>query len=232
MANTDVVGWIRFSEGSSVPLENLAMAESATGLASTAVELQTDASYTVNAQSIGSYAQGQTMVAAWIGCETNGSNAYVDRQGLPLAFLSICRSGAQGFGLIPTKKIVFKAGDTIKVCNAANATRTMALTVRTQSGQERCFVGTSSGGATTSLVDTVTPNTIGQTLAGQPITSAMCQSVDGVKISSGGGAVILNSKGDVVGGLGATNSTINQPQWVPMNTKIGINHVAQYITSS
>ena len=45
MADTDVTGSIRFSDGSSVPLENLAMTESATGLASTAVELQTDASF-------------------------------------------------------------------------------------------------------------------------------------------------------------------------------------------
>jgi len=93
MADTDVTGSIRFSDGTSVPLENLAMTESATGLASTAVELQTDATFTVSAQSIGTYAQGKTIVAAQILTETSGSNAYVDRQGLPIAFIPICSAG-------------------------------------------------------------------------------------------------------------------------------------------
>ena len=232
MADTDVLGMIRFSDGTSVPLHNLAMAESATGLASTSVELQTDADYTVTAQSIGSYAQGKTMVAASIVCETNGSNAYIDRQGLPLCFLSICKADVQSFGLVPTKKIVFKPGDTVQVCNAAAATRTLALAVRCSDTTERCFVGTTSGGDTTSLVDTITGNSIGETLQGKTINAVMCQSIDGHLITSGGGPVILNAQGAVVGGVSACSSIAAQPAWVPFNTQIDLNYVAQYITSA
>jgi hypothetical protein len=233
MANTDVVGSIRFSNGTSVSLKNLAMAESATGLASTAVELQTDASYTVTAQSIGNYGQGLTIVAAQILTETSGINAYVDRQGLPIAFLPICRAGVSNLGLQNLcKSVMLMPGDKIMVCNAANATRCMALTVCCSDGTERSFVGVSSGGDTTSLVDSVTGNSIGDTLQKKTIVKAMCQSVDGIKITSGGGAVVLNSKGAIVGNLPATDPTSSQPTWVQMNTFIDLNFQAQYVTSS
>ena len=93
MANFVVTGSIRFSDGTSVPLLNAAMAESATGLAATSVELQTSAAYTVSAQSIGSFAQGKTMVSAQILSTHSVTNAYIDRQGLPLAFLAGCGAG-------------------------------------------------------------------------------------------------------------------------------------------
>ena len=232
MANFVVTGSIRFSDGTSVPLYNSAMAESATGLASTSVELKTSASYTVTAQSIGSYAQGKTMVAAQILSTHSVTNAYIDRQGLPIAFLAGCGAGVSSQGLVPTRKVTFQPGDLVMVCCAAAATRTLALTVRTNTGAERCFVGTAAGGATTSLVDTITSNSIGETLQGQTVNAAMCSCVDGIKIISGGGAVILNAQGAVVGSVNACDDGLAQPDWVPMQSPIGLNFDAQYITSA
>jgi hypothetical protein len=232
MANTDVLGMLKATDGSTVAMKNLAMTESATGLASTAVELQTDASYTVSAQSLGTYWQDKTLDAASIVCETSGSNAYIDRQGLPLCFLSICTADVAFNGLIPTKKVKLQAGDKLMVCNAAAATRTLSLAVRCSDGTERCFVGTTGGGDTTSLVDTVTGNSIGDTLQKKVIKSMMCQSVDGHLITSGGGPVILNAQGAIVGGIVAANQTAVQPQWTPVNIPIDLNFVAQYITSA
>jgi hypothetical protein len=232
MANFVVTGSIRFSNGTSVPLLNAAMAESATGLSSTAVELQTSAAYTVTAQSIGSYAQGLMMVAANIVSTHSVTNAYIDRQGLPLCFLPASGAGPASKGLQPTKRVVLQPGDKIMVCCAAAATRTMALTVRTNAGEERCFVGTTGGGDTTTLVDQTTGNGIGETLQKQTITQAICTSVDGIKITSGSGAVILNAKGAVVGSIGACDDGLAQPDWVPMDTFIDLNYAAQYITSA
>jgi len=232
MANFVVTGSARFSDGSSVPLLNAAMAESATGLAATAVELQTSAAYTVNAQSIGSFAQKKTLVAAQILSTHSITNAYIDRQGIPICFLAGCGAGVPSQGLVNTKRVTLQPGDKIMVCCAAAATRTMALTVRTNRGDERCFVGTTGGGDTTTLVDQTTGNGIGETLQGQTISSAMCSSVDGILITSGGGAVILNSKGSVVGSVNACDDGLAQPDWVPMNTFIDLNYAAQYITSA
>ena len=172
------------------------------------------------------------MVSAQILSTHSVTNAYIDRQGLPLAFLAGCGAGVSSQGLVPTKAVRFQPGDTIQVCCSAAATRTMALTVRTNRGEERCFVGTSAGGDTTSLVDQTTGNSIGETLQGQTITSAMCSSVDGIKITSGGGAVILNAQGAVVGSVNACDDGLAQPDWVPMNTTIQLNFAAQYITSA
>ena len=232
MANFVVTGSIRFADGSSVPLYNSAMAESASGLSSTAVEIQTSASYTVTAQSLGSFAQGKTMVAAQILSTHSVTNAYIDRQGIPLAFLSGCGAGPASKGLVATKKVMLQPGDKVMVCCAAAATRTLALTVRTNRNEERCFVGTSSGGDTTTLVDQTTSNGLGETLQGQTITEAMCSSVDGIKIISGGGAVILNAQGAVVGSINACDDGLAQPDWVPMNSKVELNYAAQYITGS
>ena len=93
-------------------------------------------------------------------------------------------------------------------------------------------MATPAGAATTSLVDTVTGNSIGSTLQGKTITRAMMQSVDGIKLSSGGGVTILNAQGSVVGVLPATNQTTAQSQWVPFNTQIQLNFDAQIVTSS
>lgn len=233
MADTDVTGSIRFSDGTSVPLENLAMTESASGLASTAVELQTDATFTVSAQSIGTYAQGKTIVAAQILTETSGSNAYVDRQGLPIAFIPICRAGVSNLGLQNLcKPVRLQPGDRIMVCNAANATRTATFVTCCSDGTERAFVGTPSGAATTSLVDTVTGNNIGDTLQGKTIVKAMMQSVDGIKLTSGGGVAIVNAQGAVVGVLPATDQTQSQAQWINFNTNIQLNFDAQVVTSA
>ncbi len=232
MANFVVTGSIRFSNGTSVPLLNAAMAESATGLSSTAVELQTSAAYTVTAQSIGSFAQGLQMVAANIVSTHSITNAYIDRQGLPLCFLPGSGVGPASKGLQPTKKVTLQPGDKIMVCCAAAATRTMALTVRTNGNEERCFVGTAASGTTTTLVDQTTGNGIGETLQGQTIKEAICTCVDGILITSGSGAVILNAKGAVVGSIAACDDGLAQPQWTPMNTNIQLNYAAQYITSA
>tara|TARA_R110002074_G_scaffold68869_1_gene161284 strand:+ start:306 stop:1007 length:702 start_codon:yes stop_codon:yes gene_type:complete len=233
MADTDVTGSIRFSDGTSVPLENLAMTESATGLASTAVELQTDATFTVSAQSIGTYAQNKTITHAQILVQTSGSNAYVDRQGLPIAFIPICRAGVSNLGLQPLcKPVRLMPGDRIMVCNQANATRTSTFVACCSDGTERAFVATPSGAATTSLVDTVTGNSIGNTLQGKTITRAMMSSVDGILLTSGGGLTIVNAQGAVVGVLPATNPTLAQSQWIPFNTNIQLNFDAQVVTSA
>jgi len=60
----------------------------------------------------------------------------------------------------------------------------------------------------------------------------MCSSVDGIKITSGGGAVILNAQGAVVGSVNACDDGLAQPDWVPFNSKIELNFAAQYITSA
>ena len=59
MANVDVSGFAQFSDGTSVPLFNDAMAEG------TLSSLQTSATYTVTAQDLGNYSPGKTLVSLY-----------------------------------------------------------------------------------------------------------------------------------------------------------------------
>lgn len=233
MADTDVIASLQLGSGEYIPMENLAMTESSSGLASSAVELQTDATFTTTAQSLGTFAQNQMLVAGVVYTETSGLNAFIDRKGLPLTFLPIARAGVSNSGIKPLlKPVMLQPGDKLMVCNAANATRSISMVAHCKDGTQRCFVHTPSGAGTGSLVDTVTQNSIGDTLQKKVITHVMISSIDGIKLTSGGGVVVIDSQGKVVGSYGATNQTSHCPYWTPVSTPIDLNFDAQVVTSA
>ena len=151
MANVDVSGFAQFSDGTSVPLFNDSMAEG------TLSELQTSATYTVTAQSLGTYAPGKTLVSLYAYAENNASYCYVLRQGLPIFFGSVGKSGVMSYGnkQFP-KSVVLQPGDTVQVLAQTAASRTCAFIAHCNDGTQRAFVATPAGAATTNLVDTNT----------------------------------------------------------------------------
>lgn len=226
MANVDVSGMAQFSDGTSVPLFNDAMAEG------TLSELQTSAQYTVTAQSLGNYAPGKTLVSLYGYAENSAAYLYVLRQGLPIFFGSAGKSGVMSYGnkKFP-KTVTLQPGDTVQMLALAAATRTCTFVAHCTDGTQRAFQGTPSGSGVTSLVDTITGNSIGDTLQGKKISFAMALSVDGTKIISGG-VVILNAQGSVVGVLGAGSPIEAQVCFSPFNTSIALNFVAQIQTDA
>ena len=226
MANVDVSGFAQFSDGTSVPLFNDAMAEG------TLSELQTSAQYTVTAQSLGNYAPGKTLISLFGYAENSAAYLYVLRQGLPIFFGSAGKSGVVSYGnkKFP-KTITLQPGDTVQMLALAAATRTCTFVAHCTDGTQRVFQGTPSGSGVTSLVDSITGNTIGDTLQGKQISMAMALSVDGTKIISGG-VVILNAQGSVVGVLGAGSPIESQVCFSPFNTRIALNFVAQIQTDA
>lgn len=226
MANVDVSGFAQFSDGTSVPLFNNAMAEG------TLSELQTSAQYTVTAQSLGNYAPGKTLVSLYGYAENNAAYLYVLRQGLPIFFGSVGKSGVMSYGnkKFP-KTVVLQPGDTVQMLALAAATRTCTFVAHCSDGTQRAFVATPSGSGTSDLTDTITGNSIGDTLQGKKITHAMALSVDGTKIISGG-VVILNAQGSVVGVMGAGSPIESQVCFSPFNTAIALNFVAQIQTDA
>ena len=226
MANVDVSGFAQFSDGTSVPLFNDSMAEG------TLSELQTSATYTVTAQSLGTYAPGKTLVSLYAYAENNASYCYVLRQGLPIFFGSVGKSGVMSYGnKVFPKSVVLQPGDTVQVLAQTAASRTCAFIAHCNDGTQRAFVATPSGAATTNLVDSVTGNEIGETLQGKKITHAMALSVDGTKIVSGG-VVIVNAQGAVVGVMGVGSPIEAQVCFSPFNTAIGLNFLAQIVTDA
>ena len=226
MANVDVSGFAQFSDGTSVPLFNGSMAEG------TLSEIQTNASYTTVAQSLGTYAPGKTLVSLFAYAENNASYCYVLRQGLPTFFGSVGKSGVVSYGnKVFPKSVVLQPGDTVQVLAQTAANRTCTFVAHCNDGTQRAFVATPSGAATTNLVDTITGNEIGETLQGKKITHAMALSVDGTKIVSGG-VVVVNAQGAVVGVMGVGSPIESQVCFSPFNTAIGLNFLAQIITDA
>ena len=226
MANVDVSGFAQFSDGTSVPLFNTSMAEG------TLSEIQTDATYTTVAQSLGTYAPGKTVVSLMVFAQNSIAYCYILRQGLPIMFGSVSKAGVVSYGnkKFP-KQVTLQPGDTVQVLALAAATRTATLVAHCNDGTQRAFQATPSGAGTVNLTDTITGNEIGETLQGKRITHAMALSVDGVKIISGG-VVILNAQGSVVGVIGAGSPVEAQVCFSPFNTAIGLNFLAQIKTSS
>jgi uncharacterized protein GlcG (DUF336 family) len=129
------------------------------------------------------------------------------------------------------KTVTLQPGDTVQVLVQTAANRTCAFVTHCTDGTQRVFTATPSGAATTSLVDTITGNQIGETLQGKRISHAMALSVDGTKIVSGG-VVILNAQGSVVGVMGVGSPIESQVCFSPFNTAIGLNFDAQIITDA
>ena len=94
------------------------------------------------------------------------------------------------------------------------------------------FVATSSGGATNSLTDLQTGNSIGDTLNGQTIIQAQFNSVDGAKIISAGGSQILDSAGRLVGTVPSSAVQNVQMEMSDVRIPISLNYAAQWVTSS
>lgn len=226
MANVATSGFAVFSDGSSVPLKNASVAEG------TLTEIQTNADYTVTAQSLGTYKPGATLTSLYMYAANNAAYCYVLRQGLPIFFGSVGKAGVVSYGnKVFPKSVVLQPGDTVQFLPIAAATRTCTFVAHCNDGTQRAFVATPSSGATHNLVDTITGNEIGETLQGKKITHAMALSVDGTKINSGG-VVIVNAQGSVVGVLGTGSPIEAQVCFSPMNTAIGLNFLAQIVTSS
>lgn len=221
----DVSGFAQFSDGTSVPLYG-SLTNGSLG------EIKTSASYTVTAQSLGSYAPGKSLISLFAYSESNASYCYLLRQGLPIFFGSVGVSGVMSYGnkTFP-KSVTLQPGDTVQMLPQTAANRTCAFVTHCTDGTQRVFTATPSGAATTSLVDTITGNQIGETLQGKRISHAMALSVDGTKIVSGG-VVILNAQGSVVGVMGVGSPIESQVCFSPFNTAIGLNFDAQIITDA
>jgi len=225
---TDAVvsGHATFSDGSAVPLYKAAMTE---GSVQT---LQTNATYTVAAQDLGTYAPGKTLTSLFAYSDESAAYVYVLRQGIPIFFGSAGRSGVVSYGekKFP-KTVVLQPGDTVQMLAIVNAARNCSFIAHCSDGTQRVFISVPGGAGPATLVDSITGNGIGETLQGKTITHAMALSVDGTKIISGG-VVILNAQGSVVA-VCATGSPIeSQVCFSPFNARIGLNFVAQIVTSS
>ena len=84
----------------------------------TSQEVKTDATYTVAAQSVGIYAERQTLVGGWVSAKTGIKFAAIINNGIVRATIPITSrtSGASGSAdMVVLNRITFNAGDQLMV---------------------------------------------------------------------------------------------------------------------
>lgn len=107
---TQTVTGLLVTSGGNIPL-------SSTLTDGTEGEVKTDTTYTVTAQSIGTYAEGQTVQGAYIQAATGISYAYILRNGRVLSVVQSLGSLAigGGKGVEAMNPVTLQAGDILRV---------------------------------------------------------------------------------------------------------------------
>tara|TARA_Y100000310_G_scaffold126309_1_gene125129 strand:- start:218 stop:892 length:675 start_codon:yes stop_codon:yes gene_type:complete len=224
MATNTVNGILVCSDGTNIPLKK-EIAESSEA------ELTTDTAYTVSAVSVGDYAPGKTVTRGLVQADNGISYAYILRQGLVAAIISVGLKGICNNTPALNVPFTLQAGDKVQVLTETSSARDAALCVFTNRGTARIFKGTPASGTTTELTDLKTGNSIGSTLQGEVCTAGFFTSLDGSKIESPG-VVIVDALGNVVGSVATSDPAKYQAQMVPLSAPIDLNYVAQILTNA
>ena len=228
MTTQNVTGVLNCASGFKIPLN-------ATITDGTESNLTTDTAYTVTAQNIGDFANGQTVTSGLVTAGANISYAYILRKGLILSLIPFAVKGVACGTPSLSRPVTLMAGDQLRVFTMVAAGRNASLAVVTNQGVPRIFIGASvaAGAGTFQLVDLQTSNSIGETLQGQVVQMAQFTSVDQALITSvGGGAQVTMSNGNLSGAIPATDPIEAQPYMKPCSIPVQLNFTAQYITSA
>ena len=226
MTTQNVTGVLNCASGFKIPL-------SATITDGTEVALTTDISFSVTAQQIGDFAPGQTVVSGIVTAGINMSYCYILRKGLILSLVPWAIKGVACGNPALHRAVTLQPGDQLRVFTMVASGRNAALSVVTNQGVPRIFIGTAAGAATTQLLDLQTSNTVGETLNGSVITQAQFTSIDQALITSvAGGAQVTMSNGNLSGAVPASDPIIVQPYLKPASIPVQLNFTAQYITSA
>ena len=200
----------------------------------TETELLTSTAYSVAAVSIGQFADGKviTQIIQPPSCLNGASYAYIDRRGEILCVLPVAVQGVQARPSPIARRFVLQAGDTIRVMNSTAASRLFSYNCITTNGVHSIFTGTTAGD-TIALTHIKTGQGLGASLTGQVINCHWATSVDGSKLTTGGGVYLLSEIGLPVGACAASNPIKLQGDKSYDGTAlIMLNYVARVTTSS
>ena len=226
MANVTVVGYLRTNTGDQIPLRADTQAEG------TEFTLQTDSNLTTVAQNVGNYKPGATIIAAEIFAPNGISYAYLLRQGVIKCWFSCNVSGVSNKEQMSSRPVTLRPGDTVRCLPLAAASKNTALCVSTSSGVDRIFVGTDTGEGTTQLLDLQDQTSIGDTLQGSVISTALATSVIGSRLVSSGSCWIRNASGQLAAAVPVSNPIKVEALISMVNVPIALNFTASIVTTA
>jgi len=239
MTTQIVTASLQLHDGTTVDMYS-SITDSATGL--TTGELKTSANgtgttqgYAIAATSLGTFANGKTIVAVTqpVTGATNVHFAYVERRGTIISILPCATRGVQSQPYMPWVPLTLAAGDTIQVCCAPAATKINSYSVLTNTGVQAIFGGVAASG-NVELVHVISGQGIGASLTGQQIVRHMgTQNASSAALNISSGVYIISDRGLPVGNCPLT-VTANTPQRANAlgGAMINLNFIARVTNSA
>jgi len=185
--------------------------------------------YALTAQSLGDYAQGDTLIAGLVTAQTNAGCAYVSYGGEIVATLPVSAHSVTNKMCVLPKPVAVRAGMVLQVVTHVTATTQYYLCVETAS-QSHIFAYTSSGAATGSLTSILTGQSVGRVIK-QPIRNAYFTGPADTTAAPGG-AIFLNGAGTPVGFVPLSLSSKAQPEYSAVNIPVDLNTVGQVVADA
>lgn len=185
--------------------------------------------YALTAQSLGDYAQDDTLVAGLVTAQDNAGVAYVNYGGeIALTVPVTAHSVSNNMCALP-KPLMVRPGMTLFIKTHVVASTQYYLAVET-ANQSHVFAYTSTGAGTGNLVSINTSQDVGRVLK-SPITAAYFTGPADTTAAPGG-AIFVNGQGNPVGFVPLSLSSKAQPEYTKFQIPIDLNTQAQVVADA
>ena len=185
--------------------------------------------YALTAQSLGDYAQGDTLISGLVTAQTNAGCAYISYGGEIVSTLPVSAHSVTNDMVPLAKAVTVRAGMVLQIVTHAAATTQYYLSVETAT-QSHIFAYTSSGAATGNLTSILTSQNIGRVIK-QPIRQAFFTGPADTTAAPGG-AILVNGAGTPVGFVPISLSSKAQPKYSQVSIAVDLNTVGQVVADA
>lgn len=197
----------------------------------TFVELQSGPSpYSLTAQSLGDYAQGDVITHVLVTAQTNAGAAKIDFGGETVATCAVSAFGVTSEMKPLYRPLLIQPGMTLNVATHVVATAQYYLAVETAS-QSHVFAATSTGAGTYDLESVNTSQDVGRVIKGKIEAAYFTGPQD--TTAGPAGAIFVNGAGQPLGFVPLSGSSKQQPCYsMGLNIAVDLNMRAQVVADA
>lgn len=185
--------------------------------------------YALTAQSLGDYAQNDTLIAGLFTAQTDAAFCYVSYGGDIVSTVAICTAQVVGQMVPLSRPLKVMPGMVLQGGVKALADKTYYLSVETAS-QSHVFTATSTTAATYDLVSITTGQQVGRVLS-QPIMKAFFVGVTDTQAAPQG-AIFVNGQGTLSGFIPLGAAHDQQPIYSSFPIPMDLNTRAQVVATA
>jgi hypothetical protein len=185
--------------------------------------------FALTAQSLGDYANGDTLVAGLVTAQTNIGCAYISYGGEIVSTLPVAASNVVNSLVMLKRPVAIRPGMVLQVVTNVVATTQYYLSVETAT-QSHIFGYTSTGAATGELVSILTGQSVGRVLKGAISCAFFTGPLD--TTAAPAGALFVNGQGNPVGFTPLNNSSKSQPMYSTFPIVMDLNTRAQVVADA